>query len=69
MKLHNAADVAGMLGKTEDWVARETRAGRIPSVKVGRDRRYTDQHLTAYLASLDRPRGGNPWGVKSRRTA
>lgn len=76
--LLTAEDVAAMLGVTVGWIYTETRAGRIPHVKLGRYRRYRRQTIDRWLedleassvvasnksgrAALERPRPGNTNG-------
>lgn len=47
--LFTVQEVAQQLGKTVDWVIREASAGRIPSRKIGRDRRFTEGDVQAYI--------------------
>ena len=51
--LLTAEDVAELLGMTSDWVYAETRAARIPHVKLGRYRRYRAETIDAWLADLE----------------
>jgi excisionase family DNA binding protein len=44
-----AGDVARMLGVPRTWVYAETRAGRLPHVKVGRYRRYRREAVEAWI--------------------
>jgi excisionase family DNA binding protein len=44
-----ADDVARMLGVPKTWVYAETRAGRLPHVKVGRYRRYRREAVEAWI--------------------
>jgi excisionase family DNA binding protein len=54
-RLLNAEDVAGLLNVPVSWVRRETRAGRLPHLELGRYRRYSEQ---AVLDWLETQRGG-----------
>lgn len=49
--LMDVATFAARIDKTPDWVTREASAGRIPSRKIGRARRFTEQDLADYLES------------------
>lgn len=50
---------AEQLDVTEQWLRKEAAAGRIPSRKVGRSRRFTEADLTDYLERVRQ--GGDPW--------
>jgi excisionase family DNA binding protein len=45
-------EAAAELGVSEDWLKREASAGRVPSRKIGRSRRFTQQDLDDYLESV-----------------
>lgn len=49
-----AAEVAAMLRMTTDWVYAETRAGRLPCVRLGRYYRYRESAIVAWLAEVER---------------
>ncbi len=51
--LLTAQDIAAALGITTDYVYAETRAGRIPHVKLGRYRRYREEAIEAWIADLE----------------
>ena len=51
--LLTAEDVAALLGVGKDWIYSETRAGRIPHVKLGRYRRYRRESIDAWLLKLE----------------
>ena len=51
--LLTAREVAALLGVGADWIYSETRAGRIPHVKLGRYRRYRRESIDAWLAELE----------------
>lgn len=51
--LLTAEDVAALLGVGTDWIYSETRAGRIPHVKLGRHRRYRRESIDAWLVELE----------------
>ena len=46
-------DVAERLGVTKDWVWSQARAGRIPHVRLGRYRRFRQEAIEEWLASLE----------------
>ena len=46
-------DVAERLGVTKDWVWAQARAGRIPHVRLGRYRRFREEAIEEWLASLE----------------
>jgi excisionase family DNA binding protein len=48
-RLLTAAEVAELLSVPESWVRRETRAGRMPHVALGRYRRYDWPAVVAWL--------------------
>ena len=52
-ELLTADEVAGLLRVTTGWVYRETRAGRIPHVPLGRYRRYRRATILRWLARLE----------------
>lgn len=49
-----AQDVADKLQMTIDWVYAETRAGRLPCVRLGRFYRYRLSTINAWLAEVER---------------
>jgi excisionase family DNA binding protein len=51
--LIEAPEVAAILGMGIDWVYSETRANRIPHVKLGRCRRYRRSSIEAWLSALE----------------
>jgi excisionase family DNA binding protein len=58
---------AAYLGRSPQWLANAARAGTVPSRKVGRVRRFTEDDLTAYLEAV---REGNATGrIQRRRSA
>jgi excisionase family DNA binding protein len=48
-RLLTAAEVADLLSVPESWIRRETRAGRLPHVKLGRYKRYDWLAVAAWL--------------------
>ncbi len=51
-RLLTADDVATLLGKSPKWVATAARDGRIPARKVGRQWRWTEADVAAFVESL-----------------
>lgn len=68
-RLLTAEDVAGLLGKSPKWVADAARAGRIPARKVGRQWRWTEADVAAYVESLAAPATTSKPTVRRRRAA
>jgi excisionase family DNA binding protein len=56
--LLTAAEVAEILGVSPAWVYAQSRAGRIPTVRLGRYRRYRREAIDAWLAEQERGRQG-----------
>jgi excisionase family DNA binding protein len=52
--LLTAGDVAELLGVPKSWVYEQSRAGRIPTVTLGRYRRYRRERIEAWLEELER---------------
>jgi excisionase family DNA binding protein len=50
-RLLTADDVAAMLGIGKDWIYSETRAGRIPCVKLGRYYRYRPESVQKWITA------------------
>ena len=59
-ELLTAEEVAQLLGMGVDWVWAQTRAGHIPSISLGRYRRYRRQTIDQWLQELEAqsPRAG-----------
>jgi excisionase family DNA binding protein len=53
-RLLTAEDVADMLSVPVSWVRRESKAGRLPHVKLGRYYRYSEPSIRAFVAGLER---------------
>jgi len=53
--LVTARQVADLLGVTTSWVYEQSRRGRIPTVTLGRYRRYRLRAIEAWLESLEAP--------------
>jgi excisionase family DNA binding protein len=51
--LLTAGDVAELLGVPKTWVYEQSRAGRIPTVTLGRYRRYRRERIEAWLEELE----------------
>jgi excisionase family DNA binding protein len=51
--LLSAEDVAALIGMTKDWIYAETRAGRIPHVKLGRYYRYRRESIETWLRGIE----------------
>ena len=52
-ELLTAEEVADMLGMGVDWIWAQTRAGRIPSISLGRYRRYRREAIEEWLRDLE----------------
>jgi excisionase family DNA binding protein len=52
--LLDADQVAELLSVPRSWVYAETRAGRLPHVKLGRYYRYAPASIQAFVAGLER---------------
>lgn len=53
--LLTAQQVADLLGKSPQWVATAARNGDLPARKVGRQWRWTEADIAAYVESLAKP--------------
>jgi excisionase family DNA binding protein len=53
--LLTAQDVADMLGVTTGWVYAQSRMGRIPTIPLGRYRRYRRDAILQWLDELEQP--------------
>ncbi len=49
-----ADEVAELLGMRVDWVWEQSRKGRIPTVRLGRYRRYRWEAIERWLADIER---------------
>lgn len=47
-------DVAEMVGMTTDWIYAQTRADRIPHVRLGRYYRYRPEAIAEWLTEIER---------------
>ena len=61
--LLTAVEVAALLGVRTSWVYEQSRAGRIPTVTLGRYRRYRREALEAWIAERER----GPIAASTRR--
>ena len=52
-RLLTAAEVAEMLGVPKSWVYEQSRAGRIPTVALGRYRRFREEAVAAWIEQLE----------------
>jgi excisionase family DNA binding protein len=60
-KLLTAAEVARLLGVPRSWVYEQSRLERIPTVTLGRYRRYRREAIDAWIAELEAgPRRATP---------
>lgn len=57
-ELLNAEQVAAMLGMTSAWVYEQSRKGRIPTITLGRYRRYRRAAIEGWLLSMEQGNGG-----------
>jgi excisionase family DNA binding protein len=62
--LLTAAEVAAMLGVPKTWVYEQSRAGRIPTVTLGRYRRYRPEAIESWVEQLEANAGD---GARSHR--
>lgn len=53
-RLLTAEETAGLLSVPKSWVYAETRAGRIPHVRLGRYYRYRRDAIDQWVAGLER---------------
>ena len=51
--LLTADQVAAVLGVPRSWVYEQSRAGRIPTVRLGRYRRYRREAIEAWVRELE----------------
>jgi excisionase family DNA binding protein len=63
--LLTADQVARLLGVPKSWVYEQSRRGRIPTVTLGRYRRYRAEAITEWLEELER--SGESVGLSPRR--
>lgn len=58
--LMTAAEVAELLGVPKSWVYEQSRRGRIPTVTLGRYRRYRREAIEAWVEGIELQSGGVP---------
>ncbi|MDQ3647104.1 MAG: helix-turn-helix domain-containing protein, partial [Actinomycetota bacterium] len=56
--LLTASEVAELLGVPKSWVYEQSRTGRIPTVTLGRYRRYRREAIEAWVTQLEAPARG-----------
>jgi len=56
--LLTADEVAELLGVPKTWVYEQSRAGRIPTVTLGRYRRYRREAIEQWVERLEAPARG-----------
>lgn len=56
--LLTAQEVAALLGVPTSWVYEQSRRGRIPTVNLGRYRRYRRDAIEAWIAEIEAPARG-----------
>jgi len=64
--LLTAAEVAELLGVPKSWVYEQSRRGRIPTVTLGRYRRYRREAIDAWVREIELESGGNGTAARSR---
>ena len=63
--LLTADEVAKLLGVPTSWVYEQSREGRIPTVTLGRYRRYRREAIEAWITQIEAPaRGARAYGVR-----
>ncbi|MEZ4588692.1 MAG: helix-turn-helix domain-containing protein [Gemmatimonadales bacterium] len=55
--LWTAQDVAALLGVSHEYVWQLSREGRIPTVSLGRSRRYRPESILAWIEEIESPSG------------
>ncbi|MEK6230190.1 MAG: helix-turn-helix domain-containing protein [Actinomycetota bacterium] len=56
--LLTASEVAELLGVPKSWVYEQSRTGRIPTVTLGRYRRYRREAIEAWLREIEHAGAG-----------
>ena len=56
--LLTAAEIAELLGVPNSWVYQQSRAGRIPTVRLGRYRRYRREAIEVWLREIEHAGAG-----------
>jgi excisionase family DNA binding protein len=65
-RLLTADQVAALLGVPTSWVYEQSRKGRIPTVTLGRYRRYRAQAIEAWVEELEARRGTGLMAASTR---
>jgi excisionase family DNA binding protein len=65
-RLLTAEEVAELLGVTPAWVYEQSRAGRIPTVTLGRYRRYRREAIDRWIQELEQRARPLPRGAGAR---
>lgn len=60
---------AQRLGVGQDWLARQARMGLVPHVKLGRRRRFTEEHLAQILRTREQMTHEDPWVRDAKQVA
>jgi excisionase family DNA binding protein len=61
VKLLNSLEVAEMLGESRDYVYTLARQGILPSVKLGRKVKFSEQALLEFIDKGGQAYAGNGW--------
>jgi excisionase family DNA binding protein len=64
--LLTASDVANMLGVPTSWVYEQSRRGRIPTVTLGRYRRYRQEAIEEWIQRLERDLPADAYAASRR---
>ncbi len=65
--LLTASEVAELLGVPKSWVYEQSRTGRIPTVTLGRYRRYRREAIEAWVEQIEAPaRGARVYAAADR---
>ena len=64
--LVTAREVADLLGVPTSWVYEQSRLGRIPTVTLGRYRRYRLEAIEAWIEELEAGEGAEHFGRNGR---
>jgi len=67
--LMSAAEVAELLGVPASWVYEQSRRGRIPTVTLGRYRRYRREAIEAWVAGIEDADVGEVGRARGRAAA
>lgn len=63
--LLTAKEVADLLGVPTSWVYEQSRAGRIPTVRLGRYRRYRREAIEEWVARIEAGWSGERSGSRA----